>query len=93
MDSRKASAITLNLKLTSKNVTNRSRIVNLKIHGVVGLIYLCLKLSAVHVRCSTRSSTSTQIGASKMNRLLFTLTVVVLMAAHGEYCATLEFER
>ena len=28
-----------------------------------------------------------------MNRLLFTLTVVVLMAAHGEYCATLEFER
>ena len=48
---------------------------------------------AVHVRCSTRSSTSTQIGASKMNRLLFTLTVVVLMAAHGEYCTTLEFER
>ena len=27
-DSRKASAITLNLKLTNKNVTNRSRIVN-----------------------------------------------------------------
>ena len=31
-------------------------------------------------------------GASKMNRLLFTLTVVVLMAAHGEYCTTLEYE-
>ena len=31
-------------------------------------------------------------GASKMNLLLFTLTVVVLMAAHGEYCTTLEFE-
>ena len=31
-------------------------------------------------------------GASKMNHLLFTLTVVVLMAAHGEYCTTLEFE-
>ena len=28
-----------------------------------------------------------------MNRLLFTLTVVVLMAAHGEYCTTLEIER
>ena len=28
-----------------------------------------------------------------MNRLLFTLTVVVLMAAHGKYCLTLEFER
>ena len=27
-----------------------------------------------------------------MIRLLFTLTVVVLMAAHGEYCTTLEFE-
>ena len=27
-----------------------------------------------------------------MNRLLFTLTVVVLMAAHGEYCTTLELE-
>ena len=27
-----------------------------------------------------------------MNRLLFTLTVVVLMAAHGEQCTTLEFE-
>ena len=27
-----------------------------------------------------------------MNRLLFTLTVVVLMAAHGEYCTTLEYE-
>ena len=27
-----------------------------------------------------------------MNRLLFSLTVVVLMAAHGEYCATLEFK-
>ena len=32
------------------------------------------------------------IGALKMNRLLFTLTVVVLMAAHGEYCTTLELE-
>ena len=32
------------------------------------------------------------IGASKMNRLLFTLTVVVLMAAHCEYCTTLEYE-
>ena len=48
---------------------------------------------AVHVRRSTKSSTSTQIGASKMNRLLFTLAVVVLMAAHGKYCLTLEFER
>ena len=28
-----------------------------------------------------------------MNRLLFTLAVVVLMAAHGKYCLTLEFER
>ena len=27
-----------------------------------------------------------------MIRLLFTLTVVILMAAHGEYCTTLEFE-
>ena len=27
-----------------------------------------------------------------MNRLLFALTVVVLTAAHGEYCTTLEFE-
>ena len=27
-----------------------------------------------------------------MNRLLFTLTVVVLVAAHGEYCTTLEYE-
>ena len=25
-----------------------------------------------------------------MNRLLFTLTVVVLMAAHGGYCTTLK---
>ena len=33
-----------------------------------------------------------KIGASKMIRLLFALTVVVLMAAHGEYCTTLEFE-
>ena len=32
------------------------------------------------------------IGALKMNRLLFTLTVVVLMAAHDEYCTTLELE-
>ena len=28
-----------------------------------------------------------------MNRLLFTLAVVVMMAAHGKYCLTLEFER
>ena len=27
-----------------------------------------------------------------MIRLLFTLTVVILMAAHGEYCTTLGFE-
>ena len=27
-----------------------------------------------------------------MIRLLFTLTLVVLLAAHGEYCTTLEFE-
>ena len=27
-----------------------------------------------------------------MIRLLFTLTFVVLLAAHGEYCITLEFE-
>ena len=46
---------------------------------------------AVHVQYSTKSSTSTR-GASKMDRLLFTLTIVVLMAAHGEYCTTLEFE-
>ena len=46
---------------------------------------------AVHVQYSTKSSTSTR-GASKMDRLLFTLTIVVLMAAHGEYCTTLEFD-
>ena len=27
-----------------------------------------------------------------MNRLLFTLAVVVLMAAHGKYCLTLELK-
>ena len=28
-----------------------------------------------------------------MIRLLFALTVVVLMAAHGKYCTTLQFDR
>ena len=44
----------------------------------------------VHVQYSTKSSTSTRDRSLKMNRLLFTLTVVVLMAAHGGYCTTLK---
>ena len=45
----------------------------------------------VHVQYNQEKLRQT-IGALKMNRLLFTLTVVVLMAAHGEYCTTLELE-
>ena len=47
---------------------------------------------AVHFRVARRVQFRHKIGASKMIRLLFALTVVVLMAAHGEYCTTLEFE-
>ena len=51
------------------------------LHAIINLA--CINLAWLHLFGE----------ASKMNRLLFTLTVVVLMAAHGEYCTTLEFER
>ena len=62
---------------------------------VVTIINLaCINLAWLHLFGEARGVQLQQkLGASKMNRLLFTLTVVVLMAAHGEYCTTLEFER
>ena len=54
---------------------------------------LCINLAWLYIfRVARRVQFRHKIGASKMIRLLFALTVVVLMAAHGEYCTTLEFE-
>ena len=54
---------------------------------------LCINLAWLYIFGETRRvQLRHKIGASKMNRLLFSLTVVVLMAANGEYCATLEIK-
>ena len=54
---------------------------------------LCINLAWQYMfGIARRVQLQHRIGASKMNRLLFTLTVVVLMAAHGEYCTTFEYE-
>ena len=54
---------------------------------------LCINLAWLYIfRVARRVQFQHKIGASKMIRLLFALTVVVLMAAHGKYCTTLEFE-
>ena len=54
---------------------------------------LCINLAWLYVfGVARRVQLQHKIGASKMIRLLFTLTFVVLLAAHGEYCITLEFE-
>ena len=62
---------------------------------VVTIINLaCINLAWLHLFGEARGVQLRHAkGASKMNRLLFTLTVVVLMAAHSVYCTTFEFER
>ena len=54
---------------------------------------LCINLAWLYVfGVAQRVQLQHKMGASKMIRLLFTLTLVVLLAAHGEYCTTWEFE-